>query len=207
MPKFINNPTFQAIVSAFWIAFLAILGINFIGNYLMTGHVLPHEEKVEKFGYPIEVPEVAVASAGGAAEAEVDIVPLIAAAAAEDGAGVFRKCASCHTAEAGGANLTGPNLHNVVGRPIASVAGFKFSDSLKAVGGDWSYEKLNDYLENPKHLAPKGTMSFAGLKKPAERASMIKFLMSKTDNPPPLPAVAAPAEAPAAAPAAEPAAK
>src|SRR4029077_2868632 len=118
------------------------------------------------------------------------------AAKPEDGANVFRKCASCHTAEAGGKNITGPNLHNIVGDEIGDRNGFKTTDSLKGIGGKWTYEKLDDYVENPKHLAPKGTLSFGRFKNPADRAAVIKFLMSKTDNPPPLPAAAAaPAEA------------
>jgi len=194
MPKFFHHPTFQAIISAFWLAFLAILGVNLVGNFVMTGHVLPHKEVVEKFGFPIEVAEAAPeAGAGGAAEAKVDIVPLIAVAKAEDGAGVFRKCASCHNVETGGKNQTGPNLHDIVGAKIGHRDDFKYSESLLAVGGTWDYSKLNDYLENPKHLAPKGTMSFAGLKKPADRAAVIKYLMEHTTNPPALPAAAAPA--------------
>jgi cytochrome c len=155
---------------------------------------------VEKFGFPIEVAEAAAdTGAGAAAEAKVDIIPLIAAAKPEDGATIFRKCQSCHNAEAGGPNMTGPNLHDIVGAQIGDHYNFKTSDSLKAIGGTWTYEKLDDYIENPKHLAPKGLMSFIGLKKPADRAAVIKYLMSKTTNPPPLPAAAAaaPAEAPA----------
>jgi hypothetical protein len=51
-------------------------------------------------------------------------------------------------------------------------------------------------------------MSFVGLKKPQERANVIKYLMNYTDTPPPVevPAEAAPAEAPAAAPVEAPAA-
>ena len=188
-----NKNTLYAIISAFWLAFLAILGINILGNHLM-----PSEEKVEKFGFPIEVAEAATeATGGGAAEARPDIIPLIATASAEDGAAVFRKCASCHTTEAGEPNKTGPNLHDIVGASIGDHNNFKASDSLKAIGGNWTYDKLDGYLENPKQLAPKGTMSFAGLKKAPDRAAVIKFLMSKTSNPP-LPAAAAPAEAPAA---------
>jgi cytochrome c len=199
MPKFINNPTFQAIVSAFWLAFLAILGVNLIGNFMMTGNLLPEKEHVEKFGFPIEVAEAsAEASAGAGAEAKVDIIPLIAAAKPEEGAAVFRKCASCHNADPGGKNQTGPNLHDIVGATIGDHNGFAASDSLKAVGGTWTYEKLNAWLENPRALASKTIMSFAGLKKPADRAAVIKYLMSQTTNPPPLPAAAAAAPAPAA---------
>ena len=138
-------------------------------------------------------------------------LPLVAAASVDDGVAAFKKCGSCHTTEAGGANKTGPNLHNIVGAEVANHAGFKTTESLNSIGGSWDYAKLDDYLENPKRLAPKGSMSFVGLKKPAERAAVIKFLISQTENAPPVPAAAeaapaAPAEA-APAEAAAPAAK
>ena len=190
-----NKLTLYTIIAAFWCAFLVVLGVNLLGNFVM-----PHEEKLATFGYPIEALEEETgpveAVAGGP---RPDIVPLIIAAKAEDGTAVFRKCASCHTVDAGGKNLTGPNLHNVVGQPIGDHNGFKTSESLKAIGGNWTYQKLDDYLENPKRLAPKGVMSFAGLKKPAERAAVIKLLVANTTNPPPLEAAAPAAEAPAPA--------
>lgn len=202
--SFLDNRTFQAVVSAFWLAFLALLGVNIIG-----GLIMPEHEVVEKFGYPVEVPEVAaVTETADAGAQRPNIIPLIAVATVDDGAAGFRKCTSCHTAAADTKPMTGPNLHGLVGRAVASEPNFaKYSDSLKAIGGNWTYEKLDDYLENPKHLAPKGTMNFAGLKKHEERAAVIKFLMENTPNAPPLPAVeaapaeAAPAEAPAEAPA------
>lgn len=190
--SFLDNRTFQAVVSAFWLAFLAVLGVNIIG-----GMIMPEHETVEKFGYPVEVPEVQTAAAAGPATAvRPNIIPLIAVASVDDGAAGFRKCTSCHTATEGAKPMTGPNLHGVVGRPVGSLAGFTFTDSLKSIGGEWSYQKLDDYLENPKHLAPKGSMNFAGLKKHDERAAVIKFLMSNSPAAPPLPEV--PAEAPAA---------
>lgn len=200
------SPLYYTIISGFWMAFLAVLGTNIVGDIFM-----PREhEAIENFAYPIEVPEVAATGgdAGGPAE-RVDIRPMILAADPEAGKAVFRKCASCHTIEPGGKNGTGPNLHNIVGDAVNDRNGFKVTESMKALGGTWDYLKLDDYLENPKRLVPKGIMSFVGLKKPKERAEVIKFLMSNTDNPPPIEApaaaqapAAAPAEAPAAAPAA-----
>lgn len=188
------SPFWDKTISAIWIAFLAVLIVNLLGNYVFHGALLPGEEAGEhekaevKFGYPIEVVEDAGGAAAGPAQ-RVSAVPLIAAATVEAGTEVFRKCAACHTTEAGGANKTGPNLHNIVGDAIGDRNGFKTTDSLKAItAGKWDYATLEDYLEDPKRLAPKGSMSFAGLKKPEDRAAVIKYLMSTTENPPPLPA-------------------
>ncbi len=192
-----SKMTWYTIIAAFWMAFLAILGVNLIGNTVMFGSPLhANVHPPEKPGFPIEVAEEAPAEGGAAPVERASSVPLIAAASLDEGTAVFKKCGACHTAEAGGANKTGPNLHNIVGAEIANHAGFKTTESLNAIGGTWTYEKLDDYLENPKRLAPKGSMSFAGLKKPAERAAVIKFLMSVTANPPAVPTTAA--EAPAA---------
>ena len=194
----------ETIVAAFWMAFLTILGVNMVGNAIMYGSPVESEHgQLEKFGYPIEVIEDAPAEVAGAGGGLVSSLPLVAAASVDDGVAAFKKCGSCHTTEAGGANKTGPNLHNIIGAEIANHNGFKTTESLNAIGGTWTYEKLDDYLENPKRLAPKGSMSFAGLKKPQERAAIIKYLMSVSENPPPIPAAAeTPAETPAAAPAA-----
>jgi len=193
------SPFWDQAISAIWLAFLAVLIVNLIGNMVMFGTLLPPEEEpLAKFGFPVEVvADAGAAAGGGAPAARVSAVPMIAAATVEAGAEVFRKCGACHTAEAGGVNKTGQNLHNIVGDAIGDRNGFKTTDSLKAIGGNWTYDKLEDYVENPKHLAPKGAMSFIGLPKPADRAAVIKYLMSQTDNPPPLPAAdAAPAAAP-----------
>ncbi|MBX7198282.1 MAG: c-type cytochrome [Rhodospirillaceae bacterium] len=186
------TPFWDKAISAIWIAFLAVLAVNLIGNKVFHGTLLmeepEHHEAEAKFGYPIEVVDETGSAAAGPAQ-RVSAVPMIATATVAAGAEVFRKCAACHTAEAGGANKTGPNLHNIVGDAIGDRNGFKTTDSLKAIAaGKWDYATLDDYLEDPKHLAPKGSMSFAGLKKPEDRAAVIKFLMSNTENPPPLPA-------------------
>jgi cytochrome c len=75
----------------------------------------------------------------------------------------------------------------VVGRDIASVSDFNYSDALKSKEGEWTYEKLNEFLTNPRDWAPGTKMTFVGIKKPEERADVIAYLRSITDNPPPLP--------------------
>lgn len=198
------SPFWDVTISAFWVAFLGVLGVNIIGNLIM-----PHEGGAEHgaaeqvFAYPIEpvAEEEAAGGGGGGGGQRENALPLVAAADPEAGAAVFRKCASCHTIESGGKNGTGPNLHNIVGRQVGHADGFKYSESILALGGNWDYVKLEDYIENPKRLVPKGTMSFVGLKKAKERADLIKFLTANTENPPPLPSAEAPAAPEAAAPA------
>ena len=62
---------------------------------------------------------------------------------------VFGKCKACHKLD--GTNGTGPHLNGVVGREIAAVDGFAYSDALAGMSGDqWTPENLNGFLENPK---------------------------------------------------------
>lgn len=97
----------------------------------------------------------------------------------EAGEKIFKsKCSACHTVDAG-KNRVGPSLHGVAGRTAASIAGFKYSESMKDAKIVWSDDKLDAYLENPKKLVPKGTMVFTGLKKKEERDNVIAYLKHK----------------------------
>jgi cytochrome c len=84
----------------------------------------------------------------------------------------------------------------VVGRDRAAVSGFNYSAAMKAKGGKWTIEELNAFLINPRAAVPGTSMSFAGLPRGSERADLITFLNSKSDNPAPLPKAA---EAPSGA--------
>ncbi|NIO39193.1 MAG: c-type cytochrome, partial [Burkholderiales bacterium] len=59
------------------------------------------------------------------------------------GKNVFLQCTACHVAIPGAAATIGPNLWNVVGRVIASESSYDYSESLRKVGGNWSFERLN----------------------------------------------------------------
>lgn len=108
-------------------------------------------------------------------EETVDFVTLYASADAAKGGKVFGKCRSCHKLD-DGANGTGPHLYNVVGRDVGSVDGFGYSGALSAVAEIWDPETLYAFLENPKSYAKGTSMSFAGLKKPADRVNLIAYL-------------------------------
>jgi cytochrome c len=124
------------------------------------------------------------------ARAEPAVEPvsdLLAAADAAVGEKVFAQCAACHVAKPG-ANVTiGPNLWNVVGRPVAAQPGYDYSESLKQVSGEWEFERLNAYLFDPKLLAPEGRMPFPGIKSTTERAHLIAYLRTLSDDPVALP--------------------
>jgi cytochrome c2 len=124
-----------------------------------------------------------------AAEAPAEEAPAAEAPAAdtaviagdvEAGEKVFKKCKACHKVE-DGKNGVGPHLHNVIGRPIASVDGFKFSSALTGLGGDWTPERLDAYLTKPSDFAKGTKMTFAGLKDKEDRDNVIAYLNSVAD--------------------------
>jgi cytochrome c len=126
------------------------------------------------------------AAAPGEGGGEVDIAADFEQAA-QMGEQVSRRCAACHTFDEGGANRVGPNLWDVVGRDIASVDGFSYSPALEEKEGEWTYENLNEFLLNPREWAPGTKMVFAGLQDEDERAAMIAYLRSLSNDPAPLP--------------------
>ncbi len=156
----------------------------------------PHPETE---GYAIVASEGGAPAAGKEAPAAVPIATLLASADPARGATVFKRCAACHTAEKGGANKVGPHLWDVVNRPVAEVSDFSYSASIKAFaegGKVWDYDHLSHFLTSPKGYIKGTAMGFAGLKKDNERADLIAYLRSLSDNPAPLPSpeAAAPAE-------------
>jgi len=98
------------------------------------------------------------------------------------GSKAFVLCAACHSAQAGAAALVGPNLWNVVGRPVASAAGFDYSDSLRAAGGEWTPERIDRLLSDPNAFAPGTRMGLPGIADPGERANLIAYLGTLHDG-------------------------
>ncbi|MAO00640.1 MAG: cytochrome Cy [Roseovarius sp.] len=123
-------------------------------------------------------PAAEEAAAEPAAEAGAsDFAALVAAADLAAGEKLFRRCGACHKLE-DGKNGAGPHLFGIVGRDIASVEGFAYSDALKGLEGEWTVEKLSGWIENPRAYAPGNRMGFPGLKDEADRANLIGYLQS-----------------------------
>lgn len=165
---------FNKILAAFLVAGIIAMLAGFVS------HQLFHTEKLEANAFPIAVADAP--AAGGAAAVAATAEPidaLLASADAAQGAKVSKMCAACHTFEKGGPNRVGPNLGGIVGKGKAGAAGFAYSDAMKAKGGNWSVAELNEFLWNPKKSVPGTKMAFAGLKKPEDRAAVIKWLQSQ----------------------------
>ncbi len=95
-----------------------------------------------------------------AAAALIAAAALAAPAMAQDapttGEGIFAlKCHACHNDTP---TARGPHINGVFGRKIASVAGYEYSDGLKAKSGKWTEANLDAYLTDPKAFAPGGKM-------------------------------------------------
>lgn len=85
-------------------------------------------------------------------------VPALADADAKEGEENFKKCKACHSiiaddgTEIQKGGKTGPNLYGVIGRQVASVADFKYGDSIAAVGATgavWDEATLAAYITDP----------------------------------------------------------
>lgn len=98
------------------------------------------------------------------------------------GAQSFLVCSACHTTASDGPALIGPNLWHVVGRAVASKEGFDYSPELKAIGGDWTVDKLDRFLKEPAAFAPGTRMGFVGVADETERANLIAFLATLTEG-------------------------
>lgn len=172
----------------------AFLGILFV---LMTLSIVSegiyHAQEPATEGFAIEVAEGGGDAAAPAEEAAPELIaPLLANADPAKGETVFKKCAACHTNDAGNANKVGPGLWNIVNRPVATHADFKYSAGMTefSQGGSvvWDYQHLSEFLAAPKKYVSGTSMGFAGLKKVEERADLIAYLRTVADTPAPLPA-------------------
>ena len=173
------------------VACILIVALVFIGLANFS-EILYEVEKPEIAHYQIEgvedssaLPSEAHTEEVAVVEAE-SIIELLAAADIDKGAKVFKKCSQCHVVEKDGANKIGPALWNVVNKDIGSKEDFKYSKAMAAFEGNWTYEQLNGYLLNPKKYVEGTKMAFAGLKKSSDRANVILYLRSLSDNPAPI---------------------
>jgi cytochrome c len=152
-------------------------GIVALGTSIVVGEVF-HAERPETMGYVVE----GVVEHGGEEEAEMTMAEAFPQVTVEQGEAVFRRCASCHTVNEGGANGIGPNLYGVVGAQHAHRADFNYSSALSGMSGPWTFDDLSAWLARPSAYAQGTTMSFAGLSDPLDRAAVILYLNAQGSN-------------------------
>lgn len=138
-----------------------------------------------------EEPAYKIAVATEEAEPEEVTAPpsfpvLLASATVSKGERGFNKCKACHKVAEGAAHGIGPNLYNVVGADIAGKDGYAYSAAIQGLDGNWTYELLNEWLINPQAVAEGSKMNYA-LGNAGDRAAVIKYLASLSENPGPEP--------------------
>ena len=139
---------------------------------------------------PAPGPVSADADVMGADDADADAA-LAARLADADAAGARTlrlRCIACHTFAEGEAHRTGPNLWDIVGRPIAGAEGYEYSPALAGTVGVWSFANLDAFLADPAAFAPETRMIYDGAPDPAQRADLLLFLHGLSADPAPLPA-------------------
>lgn len=189
------------IVGAVLVTALAVTIINFAGNFLAGAPAAPEmasapatapakapepAAKPETRPKPETTPPATAKPDTATKPAEPALAARLAAASAGDGQKYAKKCRICHDLKKGGRHKVGPNLWDVVGKAKASAPGYRYSPGLKAKGGAWTYADLDAYLTKPKDFVPKSKMTFR-VKKPKDRANLIVYLRTLSDQPKPLP--------------------
>ncbi len=162
-----NNKIFAA---------LLVAGITAMLAGFFAEHLIPSEKLAEN-AYKIDMADMPAAGGAPVVAATAEpIADLMAAADVAQGEKISKVCASCHTFKSGEGNRVGPNLAGIVGKAVGSVAGYAYSDAMKGKGGSWDQASLNEFLWSPKKAMPGTKMTFAGLKKPEDRAALIKWM-------------------------------
>jgi len=122
---------------------------------------------------------IAVTPTASATELE----DAVAAADADAGGALFRRCLACHTDTEDGANRVGPNLWGVLGRQFGLVQGFRYSRALAGSEEFWTLENLDAFIENPRSARPGTSMSYPGVRNEQDRLSVLAYLASLQSEP------------------------
>lgn len=102
---------------------------------------------------------------------------LMKVASAEVGRSKYRQCAACHHIKPGAADVGGPNLYGVFGKPFATNSSrFGYTAGLRDYGGVWDEKTLDRWLANPHQMVPSTSMNFAGIADPLNRADIIAYI-------------------------------
>ena len=171
------------IIAAILMVALLVIGLGKIADGVF------HVKKPKNPGYQVEVESQLISNTSQETDIveKTDITTIMALGDVVSGEKIFKKCAACHSIDKGGKNKIGPALYNVVGRAVGGVDDYKYSKTLASYGKEWTFEELNGFLTKPSSYLKGTKMSYAGLRKEKDRASVIKYLNQNSDSPKLLP--------------------
>ena len=171
------------VIAAVLMVALLVIGLGKIADSIF------YVKKPKNPAYKVEVENELVSNVSQVAETveKIDIMAIMAQGDIASGEKIFKKCAACHSINKGGKNKIGPALYNVVGRAVGGVDDYKYSKALASYGKEWTFEELNGFLKKPSSYLKGTKMSYAGLRKEKDRASVIKYLNQNSDSPKLLP--------------------
>lgn len=181
MRNSMSSIEFTKMAMAVFIAGIVALASGMIASSLVS------PTQLEKNVYVVDLGEDAAPVVEDVVEEAPTIGALLASADANSGEGLSRACAACHSFNNGGGSRIGPNLWDIVNRPLAAVDGFSYSSALVDMGGTWTYEALDGFIAAPRDWASGTKMSYAGMRSAEDRADLIAWMRSLSDSPAPLP--------------------
>ena len=177
---------FNKILAAIILALIVVAIISKVGDIIVNTNKADLKETAYKIDIP--KPDMSTLSSSTTTSSTIEpIIELLAASSIENGEKIYKKCGACHNYEKDAKSKIGPNLWNIINRPIASSVGFAYSNAIIDFGGTWTYEDLNHFIYKPKEYIKGTKMNFSGLKKAQDRADLILWLRQQSDNPVPLP--------------------
>lgn len=103
-----------------------------------------------------------------------DIVRITPDENVTHGAELFTlQCGGCHDHKE---HRIAPYLKHIVGKEVASGAGYDYSPALRHLGGRWTEERLNEFLSDPKAYVPGTTMEMESIRDADTRQKIIAYI-------------------------------
>jgi cytochrome c2 len=106
---------------------------------------------------------------------ENDLV-FLEPAASGSAESLISQCIVCHTMGENETISAAPSLRGIVGRPVASIENYDYSQAMTRFGGRWTAERLDRFIADPRGTVPGTTMAFEGIDDAGERQRIVEFL-------------------------------